>query len=190
VSARQIKQVQMIEKRNVPFKRIYAYEVPAEEFDSESIGSSPIATLRLQNKKSDGLGVPLPAGTASVMEPSPRMGLVLAGEHTLQDLPVGLPIDIELGQAMDIWVQPRVVREYTQGRGTTKMERADIEIDIANDKSVPIQLEVFQTKVVEADFRVVSESTKHSLKKGMPMWALSLKPGERKTLRYTVEHAT
>jgi len=188
VAAQQIKQVQMIDQRNVPFERVYVYVVRPEELDNESLATKPVSTLRLQNKKSSGLGIALPAGTASAME-SARDGLILAGEQTLKDLPVGLPLDIELGEAMNIGIQPRVVREYTSGRGDSKKELIDMEIDIANDKPATIQLELLQSKEEEQDFRIVAESKRHTLKYGMPMWTLKLRSGERLVLRYTLEQA-
>jgi hypothetical protein len=187
VAAQQIKQVQMIDQRNVPFERVYVYVVRPEEIDNDSISTKPISTLRLQNKKSSGLGIALPAGTTSAMETA-RDRLILTGEQTLKDLPVGLPVDIELGEAMNIGVQPRVVREYTRGL-SGKLERMEIEIDISNDKPAPIQLELFQNKEEAQDFRIVSESKRHTLKYGMPMWMLKLRAGERMVLRYTLEHA-
>jgi hypothetical protein len=143
--------------------------------------------LRLQNKKSSGLGIALPAGTTSTME-TIREGLVLTGEQTLKDLPVGMPVDIELGEAMNIGIRPHVVSGSSVGRGGKK-DRMDIEIDIANDKPASIQLELLQSKEEEQDFRIVSESKQHTLKYGMPMWALKLRSGERVVLRYTLEHA-
>jgi hypothetical protein len=185
VGAQQIKQVQMIDQKDVPFERVYVYTVRSEELDSESVTTKPVSTLRMQNKKSSKLGIALPAGTTSAME-TDRYGLILAGEQTLQDLPIGLPVDIELGEAMNIEIQPRMERAYKSGGGKNAM---DIEIDIANDKPAPIQLELLQSKVEEQDFRIVSESKRHTLKYGMPMWTLNLRSGERLVLRYTLEQA-
>jgi len=189
VAAQQIKQVQMIEQKNVPFERVYTYVLQSDEFPNSGEVRRPTITLRLQNKARAGLGKPLPAGTVSVVEHDAKNHLVLAGEHSLEDIPVGLPIDIEIGQAMDIWVQPRTAREYTQERGARSKERADIEVDLVNDKPISIKLELLHRKEEERDFRIVSESKLHTLKYGMPMWTITMQPGERTTLRYTLEQA-
>jgi hypothetical protein len=188
VSAKQIKQVRMVNQKNVPFERLYSYQVDEHQLENENVPTTPTIVLRLQNKKNAGLGVALPAGKVAVMEPH-TAGLVLAGEQTVKDLPVGLPVEIEIGQAMDIKVRPRAVRQTVNGEGANRKERIDIEVDVANDKPIPITLELFQQKTVERDFRIVVETQLHTEKNGMPMWTVKLKPGERTTIAYTVEHA-
>jgi hypothetical protein len=187
VASKQIKQVKMIDQKNVPFERLYTYHVDEYQLANENVTNTPTILLRLQNKKNAGLGVALPAGTAAVIEPYAK-SLVFAGEQKLKDLPVGLPVEIEIGQAMDIRVRPRAVRHARAGDAPSK-ERIDIEVDVANDKPVPIVLELSHSIAVAQDFHVSVESQRHTQKDGMPMWTIKLKPGERVTLSYSVEHA-
>lgn len=187
VASKQIKQVKMIDQRNVPFERLYTYRVDEHQLANPTVTNTPTILLRLQNKKTAGLGVALPAGTAAVIEPYAK-SLVFAGEQKLKDLPVGLPVEIEIGQAMDIRVRPRAVRHSRVGNDPSK-ERIDIEVDVANDKSIPVVLELAHSIAVAQDFRVLVESQSHTQKDGMPMWSIKLKPGERVTLSYSVEHA-
>ena len=72
----------------------------------------PIATvlLRLQNKESDGLGKPLPAGVVSVMNGSP--GAMLAGQDKIENRQ-GPARRSVARTAMDIWIEPRVTEEKT-----------------------------------------------------------------------------
>lgn len=187
VAAQQIKQVLMLDQKDVPFERIYRYVIQSDTLENESEAGPQRAfvTLRMQNKRAAGLGKPLPAGTVSVLEPTSKERLVLTGEQKLNDVPIGLPVEIELGQAMDMWVRPRVVRQYERGLLRSKKPAADIEVEIQNDKSVPIKFELFE-RLAEPGLKIAAESHRHTLNKGMPMWTLTLKAHEQATLRYTV----
>jgi len=187
VAARQSKQVLFLDQHQIPFERFYTYRVASQDVDSEELSHSPIATLRLQNKERDHLGKPLPAGTMSVFETGTTVqGKVLAGEKTLKDTPVGLPLEVELGQAMDIWVEPRLVEERTidhQDDNPDERE-AKIEVRFANDKPIPVSIEYRHP--MQQDLRVVRESKRHTTKDDDLLWEMAMKPGERAVLTYTV----
>jgi hypothetical protein len=104
-------------------------------------------------------------------------------------LPIGLPVDIELGEAMDIAIEPKKLRDHTSGSGATTNETMDIEVKLTNNKPIAVTLELLQRKDEAADFRIASESKRHTLKYGMPLWTFNLGPGEQRTLHYTMEHA-
>jgi hypothetical protein len=181
IAARQSKQVRFLTQEDVPFTRLYVLRVDESELAKNDFEPQrPLATLRLQNEKSDGLGKPLPAGIVSVMESA-----VLAGEHEIRDTPVGLPLDLELGEAMDVWIEPRVVAGRTIKREDFNEQHADIEVQLGNDKTVPIVIE-YRHPGDSDGFRVVSESRKHTLKYGDPQWTFRLRPGGRASLRYSI----
>ncbi|HEU4653851.1 MAG TPA: hypothetical protein VFS47_07680, partial [Steroidobacteraceae bacterium] len=117
---------------------------------------------------------------------SSSFGKVLAGEDTVKDTPVGLPLDVEVGQAMDIWIEPRLVAERTIERPDEDSDQveAQLEVRFANDKPVPVAIE-YRQRLVE-DLQVIRESKRHTLKNGDLLWRLRLKPGERTVLAYTV----
>jgi hypothetical protein len=186
IAARQSKQVRFLTQDEVPFTRLYVLRVDESELaENDFEPQRPVVTLRLQNEKSDGLGKPLPAGIISVMEDSTPGAAVLAGEHELNDTPVGLPLDLELGQAMDVWIEPRVTAERTIEREDFNEQHADIEVRLGNDKPVPIVIE-YRHPADSDGFRVVSESRKHTLKYGDPQWTFRLRPGGRASLRYSI----
>jgi hypothetical protein len=185
IAARQSKQVRFLTQDKVPFTRLYVLRVDESDFSENNFAPQrPVVTLRLQNEKSDGLGKPLPAGIMSVMEGS-TAGPVLAGEHKLNDTPVGLPLDLELGQAMDVWIEPRVTAERTIEREDFNEQHADIEVRLGNDKTVPVVIE-YRHPADSDGFRVVSESRRHTLKYGDPQWTFRLRPGGRTSLRYSI----
>lgn len=187
IAARQSKQVLFLGQSRVPFTRVYTFSADEDSLmdDNDFQPRSPIATLRLQNKESDGLGKPLPAGVMSVMEPGPA-GAMLAGQDQIDDIPVGLPVELELGKAMDIWIEPKVQEDRRLRTDGHPENRLTVEVRLGNDKPVPITLEYRQPSTGES-FRIVSENRSHTLKYGAPQWTLRLRPGERAVLRYSMQ---
>ncbi len=187
IAARQSKQISFLSQDRVPFTRIYSFTVDENSIMGENDFMPRQATtlLRLQNKESDGLGKPLPRGTISVMEAG-TAGAVLAGQDKILDTPVGLPIELTLGQAMDVWIEPRVTEELTIEQGDHDEERVSVEVRLGNDKPVPITLEYRQPSSGEG-FRIVRESRSHTLKDGDIRWTFQLRPGQRAVLRYSLQ---
>jgi hypothetical protein len=184
VAARQTKQVAFLDQPAVPFERVYVYRFnPDDAPDPEAAGEAPEVVLRLQNKAQSGLGKPLPAGTVSVMQPGGG-ALVLAGQQAMGDTPVGLPLELTLGRAMDVAVQPRVVEDSSDGSG---VHSRSIIVSMANEKPDPIVLEFHQRREGE-DFRIVSASQRSVALKGDEVWSFRLRPRERAQLRYTVSN--
>lgn len=186
VAARQSKQVVFLHETKIPFERLYTYRLNTYEMDDlDGETQSPNVTLRLQNKERDGLGKPLPAGTIAVLEPGEHgAGVMLAGEDTVQDIPVGLPVEIEVGRAMDIRIEPKIIDDETLHSRRGRERQAKIEVRFGNDKPVPVVIEYRQS--AEEGVRVIAESKRHTMKSGDPMWTFRLRPGRRAVLTYTI----
>jgi hypothetical protein len=189
IAARQSKQVSFLSQARVPFTRVYAFTVDEDSIRNENdFMPQPAATLlRLQNKESDRLGKPLPRGVVSIMETG-TAGAVLAGQDRLDDTPVGLPIELRLGKAMDVFIEPRVTQEQTIEGEDHDGERISVEVRLGNDKPVPITLEYRQPSSGEG-FRIVSESRSHTFKEGEIRWTFRLRPGARAVLRYSMQRS-
>ena len=168
LAANQTKQVRFLEQRRVPFERFYRYGV------GQAV--APEIVLRFQNTKAGGLGLPLPQGSVTVMEPDSQGSLLLAGQHRMQrDVPVGLPLEVVVGRASEVTVTTRDV-ERTRTSVT-------YEVAIANHKPVPVVVEVRDP----ADGRQVSaESREFLVKDAHFTWRVELAPGAVETLRYTI----
>jgi len=183
VAAHQTKQVQFLDQHSVPFERIYTYVVGAHGDANQDEPAT--AVLRLQNTNVGGLGEPLPAGAVSVMENSPSGTAVLAGQDRVRDISVGLPLEIATGRAMDVRVERRITDKQSIGRDKDKRTRTTFEVEIENDKSVPVQFE-FAHPLVDG-LQVIAEDLPHTVKPDGLIWSFALKPGERDALHYTIE---
>jgi hypothetical protein len=183
VAARQTKQVAFLDQHAVPFERVYVYRVEGDAGpDGERVETAPEVVLRLQNKAESGLGKPLPSGTVSVMEPGGG-SLVLAGEQTVRDTPVGLPLELTVGRAMDV----AVAQQVTEATGRPGFERRAVTVSMANGKPRSIVLEVHQPRVGQ-NFAIDRASQPSTAKAGDEVWTLRLAAGERAQLRYTLSY--
>jgi hypothetical protein len=189
IAARQSKQVQFLSEKRVPFTRVYSFRAIEESImdDDDFVPRRATVLLRLQNRESEGLGKPLPAGVVSVMETS-GAGALLAGQDSIDDTPVGLPVELQLGLAMDVWIDPRVTEDRTIVGSDHDEERLSVEVRLGNDKPVPITLEYRQPSDGEG-FRIVRESRAHTIKDGDIRWTFRLRPGARAVLRYSMQRS-
>lgn len=186
VAARQTKQVGMIDQRDVPFERVYRFTVDVSDLGDADAPRPATVLLRLQNKAIDHLGLALPAGTVSVREPDADGRMVLAGEDKLDDAPVGLPFEVELGRAMDVSVQVRQLSEKSVGGSRNPRARRELEATVINGKPVSIAFELRHASG-DTPVRVKSETVRHTTKGSDPTWKLSIPAGGTRVVRYTVD---
>jgi hypothetical protein len=180
VAAHQVKQVRFLDQRRVPVQRIYELRLDAEPGEGKL--SFPDILLRAANTREAGLGEPLPAGNVVVMEPGRSGGLFYVGEDQTSDIPEGLPVEFRVGEATDVAVQQTLTDE-SERRGD--WTRRAYELMLTNAKTVPARLEL---RLEPLDgLRVVRSDVRHTTKDGAPLWTLTLRPGERRTFRYTIE---
>jgi hypothetical protein len=182
--AQQTKQIQFLDQDDVRFERIYRYAVEEPLAD----GTEPAEVIfRMLNKAESGLGKPLPAGSVSVFEPGPDGSPVFAGQNTIEDMAVGLPVEVETGHAMDVRVTPRRVQSETSGEGNDKSVTEAWEITIANDKSTPVAFELTQ-HLYGGQAAILSESLSHGTKAGQAVWSPTLAAGQQLVVRYVIRH--
>jgi hypothetical protein len=184
LAAQETKQVQFLDQADVPFERFYTYVVEPAGDDSQNAEAASV--LRLQNKESEGLGKPLPAGTVSVTSSDANGNAVLAGQQRINDTSVGLPLEIETGRAMNVRVERLVTKRETTGSDKDKRTRLDYEIAIENDKTIPIAFELSHP-LGDSGAHIIDEDMPHTIKPAGATWTFALAPAQREVLHYTVE---
>ena len=189
VAARQTKQVLFLDQPAVKFETVYAHTVRvSDESVADPTPTAADTVLRLRNTNADGLGRPLPAGSVQLRRPQAMEGgrELLVGEPELdRDVPVGEPFELRVGQASAVTLTDRATSEQRRGGRISR----SYEVLAANAKTLPVVVEVRHDRAGASGFAVITESARHGDKAGDPVWRLSLAPGERRTLRYTVEYA-
>jgi hypothetical protein len=188
VAAHQSKQVAMLDQRGVPFERVYVYEDNLWQADGAQPGAyetiAPTVTLRLQNTEAGGLGKPLPGGGVSVMEPVAGRPEVLAGQTRIRDIPVGLPVELGVGGAMDVSVHPVLLSRTPDEQVGDRPRLWTVEVTLTNDKPIPVTVE-YRLNLDPRD-KLVRESRPHGMRGGRLQWVVRLTPGETVHLRYSV----
>jgi hypothetical protein len=183
MAAQQVKQVQFLEQPDVPFERVYVCRADDYNWPNDQTWVAKIL-LRLRNTKQKGLGKPLPAGGVMTMVAA-KGGALLADQGSLQDIPVGLPVEISAGDAPDVTATAREREEHRIGTEGNHRRVYVIEVALTNRKPVRVQAEWNQAMYDDAT--VTAETAKHELRNGDLSWSVSLAPGEQKVLRYTLE---
>jgi hypothetical protein len=182
LEARQTKQVLFLDKRKVRIERFYSVRRhKLTDLANEDV-VTPNLVIRWENTERAGLGEPLARGTVRVFEPYAGRE-VFAGEAAIEDRPVGLPVELEIGRALNVMLE--VTTGFERFGPLNRLRTtATADYRIVNNKSVPIDIEIRHT--VESRYRnlQVQESSRQAGRKyGDLAWRFTVRPGEE-ALRY------
>ena len=183
LNARQTKQVLFLDEPEVRVDRFYGFRLDSLTDPPDEDVVIPSLTLEFENTESDGLGEPLPAGVVRVFE-SYGGREVLAGEAEVGDRPVGLPVELVIGRALNVMLEITTDWDYGESRRNEDRVLVTTEHRIVNNKTVPIELEIRHG--VEADYTdvdVEQSSRPMRRKYGDLAWRFTVPPGEEQ-LRY------
>ncbi len=190
VAARQAKQVRLMDRRHVPFTRLAQADLDAAGEDD----SMPVRLLlRLKNKTSDGLGLPLPAGSIAVLGDGGGQDLLL-GQARVRDTAVGQDVELRFSTAPDIQVRqtqlrydaaaPRMADLTPELRLVMAQGQAVEEVVITNARptATPFELRLR----LDDGARIVSPDHPMTMKDGRPLFSLTLPPNGTVRVRYLV----
>ena len=175
VAALSRKQVAMIDRKGVKFERIHTgifngsfYAPP-----SYAMPSQPAALiLRTENLKTNGLGLPLPAGGVAVFEQGGGASL-LVGESSLKDRAIGEDVELGGGASPD-------VRYVTTSLPRTK-DTAAFTVRVTNARSTP------ETFELPLPLRIRSASGPLIERKGGKVWRVIVPANGTAELNVTFE---
>jgi hypothetical protein len=180
LNARQTKQVLFLDEPAIRIERFYGLRLESLTEALPEDVAIPNLIVRFENTRAQGLGEPLPSGVVRAFEAYGGRE-VFAGEAEIGDRPVGLPVELVLGRALNVMLEvtTSLSRSGARVAGTT-------EHVIVNNKAVPIDLEIRQA--VESYYTDVElESTSRPMRRkyGDLAWRFDVPPGEE-VLRYRV----
>jgi hypothetical protein len=180
VNARQTKQIQLLDQKDVPFARIYYAQIPSDEEQHTAA-----VMLRMKNSKKNNLGLALPAGLFTATELSDDQAPVVLNRTGFRDFSVDSPIELELGSAMDVYVRGKEISREKIRRSTGNKVRSTGEVTIENHKAAAID---FELRLPVSDWiKLIDESQSHTVTPNGMTWTFHLAAGESKRLRLTVE---
>lgn len=187
--ARQTKQALFLDKRAVEVERFYGLKVNAFGYSDDEELVTPALVLGFENRKSSGLGEPLPEGTLRMFEPG-SSGDLFSGEGRLGDTAVGVPVEVPLAGAIDLYLDMDVdeVSQQNPFEGT-QTHIANAQVRISNAKGVPVDVEIRQYLHEFIANAKVSRASHRTLRKfGDYSWRVRVPANSAGTLSYRISY--
>jgi len=191
LNSRQIKQVRLLDRQNIPVELFYGADLPA----NSAVAPRPAnRTLRTRNDTAHQLGLPLPSGeVASFMRIHDTN--VLLDEVHMRDTAVDEEIELDAGTSPD--VQVKAVREktnvYTRPPflgGIVRYKSALIDevnrIEIHNATATEIKVEL-RLQLPDGTQLIAADATTET-RGGGPLFKLPVPANRTATVRYQTEH--
>jgi hypothetical protein len=169
VAAKSQKQVAMLDQPTVKVDVVYRLYVDAL-VPGQLNGVERV--LVTKNRKTEGLGLPLPAGRL-VLFGAGRQRPILLGEGFVGDKAIGEDLEIVIGPAAGISANA-VVLEGASGNART------VEIVVSNDRNIPVK---FEAEFNDQEARI-SSATKLGKRDGRSLWSVTVPANGSATLRY------
>jgi hypothetical protein len=195
VNSRQVKQIRLIDRQDIPVKVLYGAELTADE----DLASTPLRRfIRTRNDSAHHLGLPLPSGHIASFQAVDATALLLA-EKPVRDTTLNEEVELELGESADVRLSAT-----TENRGRVDLPdepelpvlpgislkrfaklSAVNRIDITNAKDVPVVVEVALD--LEGDQRVVKATVTPKSRKGRPTFTITVPANGSGAFSYQTE---
>ncbi|MFA6117289.1 MAG: hypothetical protein WC729_25045 [Sphingomonas sp.] len=161
VAAQSSKQVAMIDRKQVRFERIHTGAFDEFDYDKDDKPESTPAgiVLRADNRESNGLGLPLPAGGVALFEPVDGAPILVA-ESRLADRAIGDEVEIGAGESPDL--------RYTIAARPASERRKPYSVRVTNARPTPEWFEL------EIPYKIGSASEKLIERKGVKTWRVTV----------------
>jgi hypothetical protein len=136
----------------------------------------PGLVVSFKNAKASGLGEPLPAGMIRFFDGAPD-GDVFAGEASIGDKPVGLPVELQYAKAIDLALHVDVDDDSD--------EVMDATFVASNAKAWPVSLEIRQALTEDtANAKIVKSNYRVTKKFGDFAWRFTVPANSERSLTY------
>ncbi|MDE2144105.1 MAG: DUF4139 domain-containing protein, partial [Elusimicrobia bacterium] len=195
------KQVEMASANGVPIKKLYVYD-GAENVQWNVFGGAGYwdpsyglqsgkkvsVLLEFQNKKSDGLGIPLPKGRVRVYKKDDEGSLQFAGEDAIDHTPKDESIRIKMGDAFDVVGERRRV-DFSSDERKRRFEET-FEVRLRNHKDSGATVTVVEHLYRWTNWKIVASSEKYVKKDAQTIeFAVPVKKDGEAVVTYTVKYS-
>ncbi len=156
-------------------------------FGVESGNNKVDVFLKLENKKENGMGVPLPAGRIRVNQRDEDGSLEFIGENTMDHTPRNEEVVVKLGSAFD------VVGERTQTNYELDVAKRtaieDIQIKIRNQKKQAVKVNVRERLYRATGWQIVESSVPYKKDDAHQIsFVADVNPEKEQIIRYRVKY--
>lgn len=195
------KQVEMASAAGVPIKKLYVYDgaqgVSWWGFGDTgywdpnyglSSGKKVAVFLELMNKKSDGLGLPLPKGRLRVYKKDDDGSLQFAGEDSIDHTPKDEKVRVKMGEAFDV-VGERKRTDYASDLNKRRFEET-FEVRLRNHKDADATVTVVEHLYRWTNWKIVDASGKFTKKDAQTVeFEVPVKKDGEAVVTYTVKYS-
>jgi hypothetical protein len=193
------KQVEMASAAGVPVKKLFVYDgvqgVQWTEFYGDaysdpgyglSSGKKVSVFFELQNKKSEGLGLPLPKGRVRVYKKDDDGSLQLAGEDAIDHTPKDEKVRVKMGEAFDVVGE----RKRTSFQSGKRWLEESFELRVRNHKDADIAVTVVEHLYRWTGWKLTESSSKYEKKDAQTIeFPVTVKKDSEAVVTYTVRYS-
>lgn len=155
----QSKQLALLDAAGVQFKKIYEYRGAAHYYYQQipaTKNEHPDAYIEFENRESNGMGMPLPAGVMRLYQEDSENMLQFAGEDRIDHTPKEEKVRLRMGAAFDV-VAERVQTNFS--RVADNVYESSYEITLRNHKESDISVDVVEP--MPQDWTILESSIPH-----------------------------
>jgi len=183
LNARQTKQAVFLDKKAVKIERFYSYRFEDFDLSRDNPFVRPALVVSFENRKSSGLGEPLPSGDVRFFDVS-EDGDVFAGEARMADKSVGLPVELKYASAIDLTMRIDI-DDDPRYSGEDNSDVADITFVVSNAKPLPVSMEIRQALDEDtANAKIVKANHRTTRKFGDYAWRFTVPANSTGDLTY------
>jgi hypothetical protein len=162
IKQNQSKQVALLSGSGVKCNKVYEYRGQVHFYSNRMPPQKDQHVdvfLKFDNKKDNGLGIPLPAGVMRLYQEDSEAMLQFVGEDRIGHTPKDEKVRLRVGKAFDV-VADRTQTDYEKISNRT--HEAAFEISVRNHKKQAVTVDVVEP--MPSDWKIVSSSHEHTKK--------------------------
>ncbi|NNF67781.1 MAG: DUF4139 domain-containing protein [Gammaproteobacteria bacterium] len=190
IADKQTKQVSLLTASSVPAKKELVLQGNNYYYGSSygDIGQKMKlgVFVQFENRKQDGLGMPLPKGVVRVYKRDSQGSAQFVGENNIDHTPNRESVRLKLGDAFDVTANKKQTDFQVRDRLLNRnVFDSSFEIEIKNGKTEAV--EVIVREPIPGDWDMLSESAPHEkVAAGTAEWRLKIPAEKSGKLTYTV----
>ena len=184
IAQKQTKQVGFLSAPGVDVEK--QYQAVFSTFSTVDEPRGVPVRLAFTNTADAGLGKPLPAGIVRIYTDDSAGRAQFVGEDRIDHTPDGSPVNLALGRAFDVQIQPRTLRRETLARSQSRrVFEVEQRYRVTNARTSAVTVDIEQR--LPGDWEILDESDDHKkLDAHRAGWSVDVPAEGSKTLSFTV----
>ena len=192
LAARQTKQIRFLDKPRVKFKKRYAFDYTNDwdrdrlldafaDPDEDGVLHSQTRYV-IDNSRTGRLAEPLPAGNVRVMDKRANGHPFYIGEDTIENLAIGLPVEIDVGYSGEVVLIPETLSRRSVMHANRRMVLREEDYTFLNttDARVEVELAIMLNRAEDiSDPSIAPEERAPST-----LWRLTIPANSSRTLSF------